>query len=66
MMQIYNKQENIGKKVGYIFGYFLFTTILFLALKLIKKMPDDWGYFHIMGTSLIIVIVGVGVGELLK
>ena len=58
-------KEN-GKKIGYIFGYFLFTTILYLMLILLKKIPENWTYFHIMGITLIITITGALLKRLLK
>jgi len=50
--------EGYGNKTGYVFGYFLFTTILYLILFFLKKMPETWQYWHIMILTLAIVIIG--------
>jgi len=58
-------EENI-KKIGYLSGYFIFTTILYLMLKISKKMPNNWNYFYLMGITLIIVIIGILLKKNLK
>lgn len=55
-----------GKVVGYLFSYFVFTTILFFALTLLKKMPSSWTFFHIMGITLFIAILGGILKKLLR
>jgi len=50
--------EILGEKVGYLFSYFLFTTILFLILVLLKKIPETWSYAHIMGITILIALIG--------
>lgn len=58
--------EKIGEKIGFIFAYFLFITILFFLLKLINKLPTNWTYYHVMGIVLLIVLIGMGIKRLLK
>jgi len=58
--------EKFGKKVGFVFGYFLFTTILFFLLNASNKIPDFWSYFHIMGITLSITLVGAFLKRHLK
>jgi len=58
--------ENISEKIGYVFAYFLFTTILFFNLRLTHKIPNHWVYFHVMGITLLIVVVGIIIKRLLK
>ncbi|MDP6138642.1 MAG: hypothetical protein QGI89_00890 [Candidatus Woesearchaeota archaeon] len=58
--------EKLGEKLGYVFGYFLFTTILFFILLLLKKIPETWSYFHIMGITILIALLGVIIKRLLK
>ena len=58
--------EKVGKKIGYIFGYFLFTTVLYLILNLLKKIPSNWNYFHIMVITLLIIIIGTLLKKVLK
>ena len=58
--------EGIGEKIGYVFGYFLFTTILFYVLALTNKIPENWSYFHIMAATMFITLTGVAIERLLK
>lgn len=58
--------EKFGVKIGYILAYFLFTTILFYILKFSHKLPGSWSYFHVMGITLLVVLVGLGIARLLK
>jgi hypothetical protein len=62
-----NKQViRVGEKIGFVFAYFLFTTILFFILLILKKLPGSWNYLHIMGIVLIIALIGAGIKRLLK
>lgn len=54
-----NKIEKIGKKVGCVFSYFLFTTILFFALGFLNKLPTSWTYFHIAAITVLISSAGI-------
>ena len=47
-----------GQRTGFIFGYFLFTTILSFALTLTHKIPDTWNYVYIMGITASIAVIG--------
>jgi len=58
--------EKLSEKLGYIFSYFLFTTILFLILILLKKIPESWSYFHVMGISILIAVIGITNRRFLK
>ncbi|MBU90158.1 hypothetical protein CMO94_01345 [Candidatus Woesearchaeota archaeon] len=58
--------EKIGEKSGYIFSYFLFTTILFFILILLKKIPESWSYIHVMGITILIALIGVAIKRFLK
>ncbi|MCH8003551.1 MAG: hypothetical protein IH934_02875 [Nanoarchaeota archaeon] len=58
--------EKIGEKLGYIFSYFLFTTILFFILVMLKKIPESWSYTHVMGIVILIALVGVIIKRFLK
>ena len=58
--------EKLGEKLGYIFSYFLFTTILFLILIFLKKIPESWSYFHVMGITIFIAVIGIVIRRLLK
>lgn len=57
---------NVGEKVGFVFAYFLSTTILFYMLILLKRLPEAWNYIHIMGVVLIITLIGIGIKRILK
>ncbi len=58
--------EKFGEKTGYVFAYFVFTTMLFFILALLKRLPQSWSYFHVMGLTLLIVLIGFGVKRLLR
>lgn len=58
--------EKLGEKLGYIFSYFLFTTILFLILIFLKKIPESWSYFHVMGITISIAVIGIVIRRFLK
>lgn len=58
--------EKIGEKSGYVFSYFVFTTVLYLLLVVLSKMPESWSYFQVMGVTAGISLVGIGVRRLLK
>jgi len=58
--------ENLGGKLGYIFSYFLFTTILFFILGVMKKIPESWSYIHVMGIVILIVLVSATIKRFLK
>jgi len=58
--------EKVGEVVGYIFSYFLFTTVLFFILVITKKIPESWSYFHVMIITVSIAIIGVIIKRLLR
>jgi len=58
--------EKLGEKLGYIFSYFLFTTILFFILTLLEKIPESWYYPHVMGITILIALIGIGIKKLLR
>jgi len=57
---------NFGEKVGFIFSYLLFTTVIFFLFSLLGKLPSDWSYIHIMLITSIITFIGLVIGEYLK
>ena len=61
-----HKIENFGEKLGYIFSYFLLTTVLYIVLMLLKKIPVTWTYFNIMIITIIIALIGITFKKLLK
>ncbi len=58
--------QKFGEKIGFIFSYFLFTTILFFILLLLNKIPESWSYFHIMAITFLIALIGIIFKRLLK
>ena len=58
--------EKLGEILGYIFSYFLFTTILFFILMLFKKIPESLSYFHVMGITILIALTGAIIKKFLK
>jgi hypothetical protein len=56
-----NPKKGIGiaKKVGFAFGYLLFNTIAFFALRLTNKIPQDYTWWHIVPFTLFILLLGI-------
>ncbi|MBM3233652.1 hypothetical protein FJZ19_01005 [Candidatus Pacearchaeota archaeon] len=61
-----NKSKKIAQKLGYLFSYLIFTTILFIILKLLNKLPDSWTYIDIAIITILIVILGNILKKILK
>ena len=61
-----NRVMEIGERFGNIFGYFLFTSILFLVLTFFNKIPSSWGYYHLMRITIFIVLLGLILKRILK
>jgi|TARA_B100002003_G_scaffold247928_1_gene280488 hypothetical protein len=58
--------EKLGIVLGYTFSYLLFTTILFLILTLVKKIPESWTYFNIMSITIVVALTGIILKRFLK
>ncbi len=58
--------EKVWEKWGYVLSYFIFTTILFLILALLNKIPESWAYLYVMGITILIALMGVIIKRLLK
>jgi len=61
-----NSIERFGEKIGYVFAYFLFTTILFFALTLLNKIPSSWSYSYIMIITFTITLIGIVIKRFLE
>ena len=61
-----NKLERIGKKVGYVISYVIFTIFLYLILLVFKKLPETWSIIHIALITLLITRIGVAIRRLLR
>ena len=61
-----NNIERLGEKIGYVFAYFLFTTVLFLILKLLNKIPNFWSYYNIMAITFVIALIGIVIKRFLE
>jgi len=44
--------------VGYFFMVFVFTGVLYFVLHFSGKLPNSWGYFHILTFTLVLVFIG--------
>ena len=58
--------EKIGEKAGYLLSYFLFTTILFFILAVLRKIPESWSYLHVMAITILIAFMVYGIKMVLK
>ena len=59
-------EKRISRMIGYLLGYFVFTTILYFILILLDKLPETWNYFNIMIITFIIILIGELTREILK
>ncbi|MCK5039978.1 MAG: hypothetical protein KAR87_03355 [Candidatus Aenigmarchaeota archaeon] len=57
--------KSTGEKIGFITGYFIFTTVLYYVLLFLNKLPATWTYINIMFITLIVVLTGVGLKRIL-
>lgn len=55
----------LGKRIGFIFSYFLFTTIAYFIFKLTGKI-GNWTYYHFMVLVLLITLLGLLIKRMLK
>jgi len=58
--------EKFGEKIGFITGFFLFTTILYFLLSFLNKLPVSWTYVHIIIIVSLITLTGSVIKRLLK
>ena len=58
--------ENIGEKLGYIFSYFVFTTILFFILIILKKISGPLSYVYVMVIVTLISVAGIFIKRFLR
>lgn len=58
--------ENLGKGLGYLLAYLLFTTILFFVFTSTNKIPDSWSYVNILGITFLIALFGYVIKWFLK
>lgn len=58
--------EKLGQKAGYLFSYLVFTAILFFLLRFLKRLPEDWHFFHIACLVFCIVISGEALKRILR
>ena len=55
------KQETskTGRFFGFFISYVVFTTILYLILNLLNKLPENIGYFHMYILTIYIILIGI-------
>lgn len=56
----------IGEKVGFLGGYLIFTSLFFFILSYFHKLPLGWTYFHLLGITAPITILGLVVKRYLE
>lgn len=56
--------KRIGTVTGYVLGYFVFTTILFVIFALVRE--HAWPYLKVMALTASIAALGMAVRRLLK
>ncbi|MCF7862268.1 hypothetical protein K9M79_08590 [Candidatus Woesearchaeota archaeon] len=58
--------EKFSERLGYVFSYFLFTTVLFLVFSLLQKVPPSWNYSHFMVITIGIALLGSFIKRMLQ
>ncbi len=58
--------ENLSEKVGFVFSYFVFTTVLFFILSYTNRLPQGADYFYAVKITLTIIMTGILLKYLLK
>lgn len=61
-----NYIEKIGKSIGYITMYSVFSILLFLILRFTHRIPDSWSFLYILLTTLAITLFGILLKMVLK
>jgi len=54
-------KQSIGKIIGYVLMFFVFTTILYFILSIFEKLPKFGGYFSVVLLTLALVFIGRGI-----
>jgi mannose/fructose/N-acetylgalactosamine-specific phosphotransferase system component IID len=59
----FEKKEKIsrtlGRHIGYLLMYLIFTVFLYYALSLTKKIPETWTIFHVAVITFLIIAFGI-------
>ena len=58
--------EKLGEKLGYIFSYFIFTTILFFILSISNKISGPLSYIYVMVIVVLISAAGILIKRFLR
>jgi hypothetical protein len=58
-MQQEHRFLTTGRNLGFFTGYIAFTTILYMVLSLLHRLPPGWTFLHIMAATLVITSAGV-------
>ena len=53
-----NSKKRIGKFIGYLALFLIFTTILYFILSFFEKLPKSGGYFFVLFLTISILVVG--------
>jgi len=56
----------IGKGIGFLMAYLLFTGLLFALLTLTQRLPSGWNLLHISIITLAIALFGGLIKRVLK
>ncbi len=61
-----DKFFRIGEKLGFISGYFIFTTVIYLVLSFLNKLPNSWDYTHVTIITLLVTLINISINRFLK
>ena len=58
--------KNIGEKIGFFIGFLIFSSVFYLILRLLNKIPSSVKYWYIVIGVFILYIVGLTIKLVIK
>lgn len=52
------KNFKFFRKIGFLMGYIIFTTVWYFILSLSNRLPADWTYFSLLEITFVILLFG--------
>jgi hypothetical protein len=58
--------EKAGSVLGYTAAYVMFSAVFFWVLSFAGKLPAHWSFFHVIGITFVIMLLGILIKRLLR
>ena len=58
--------KNIGEKIGFFIGFLIFSSVFYLILRLLNKIPSSVKYWYVVIGVFILYIVGLTIKLVIK